>query len=271
MYKLIALDIDGTLLDKNKAISPKTRFIINSISDSIPVILISSRMPEAMRYLQKDLNILDLPIVAFNGGLVLHENEILSHTGIDFPTFKTVLQQNEDLGLHLSLFHNDEWYAPKDDFWSQREIRNTKVKPVFKSNEKVYHDWKVYNKEPHKIMCMGEENKVDELFARLSKIENDALHLYRSKPTYIEMAPKQISKLSGLDVLLQKLYSHIELNDIVAYGDNFNDIEMLKNVGMGVAVNNAKPEVKAVADDITQSNIEDGVALHLEKIFQLKL
>lgn len=271
MYKLIALDIDGTLLDKNKAISAKTKSVINAVSDAVPVVLISSRMPKAMRYLQKTLNILDLPLVAFNGGLVIHQNEILSHTGIDFPTFKTVLKQNEDLGLHLSLFHNDEWYAPQDDFWSQREIRNTKVKPVFKSNVQVYNDWKVYNKEPHKIMCMGEEPKVDVLFKRLSKIESDTLHLYRSKPTYIEMAPRQISKLSGLEVLLQKIYSQLKLGNIVAYGDNYNDIEMLQNVGLGVAVDNAKAEVKAVADEITQSNIEDGVALHLQKIFDVKL
>ncbi len=270
MYKLIALDIDGTLLDKNKAISTKTKSVINAVPGDVPVVLISSRMPEAMRYLQKDLGVLDLPLVAFNGGLVLYKNEILSHTGIDFLTFKTVLRQNEDLNLHLSLFHNDEWYAPQDDFWSQREIRNTKVEPVFKSNEQVYHDWKAYNKEPHKIMCMGEEYKVDELFKRLSQIENDSLHLYRSKPTYIEMAPRQISKLSGLEVLLQKIYPELKLNDIIAYGDNYNDIEMLKNVGLGVAVDNAKTEVKTVADEITQSNLQDGVALHLEKIFQLK-
>jgi Cof subfamily protein (haloacid dehalogenase superfamily) len=269
MYKLIALDIDGTLLNKDKAISTKTKTVINAIPVTIPVVLISSRMPEAMRYLQRDLGIENMPIVAFNGGLVLHQNEILSHTGIDFLTFKSVLEQNQDLNLHLSLFHNDEWYVPQDDFWTQREIRNTKVEPIHKSNQDVYNDWKLHNKEPHKIMCMGDEDKVDEMFNRLSQLESDSLHLYRSKPTYIEMAPRQISKLSGLNVLLQTTYSELEIGDIVAYGDNYNDIEMLKNVGLGVAVENAKPELKAVADEFTESNVEDGVAKHLEKIFQL--
>jgi Cof subfamily protein (haloacid dehalogenase superfamily) len=270
MYKLIALDIDGTLLDKNKGISAKTKSVINAILKTVSIVLISSRMPDAMRYLQEDLGVLDQPLVAFNGGLVLHNNEILSHTGIDFQTFKTVLDQNEDLNLHLSLFHNDEWYAPGDDYWSRREIKNTRVKPIFKSNIQVYDDWKVYHKEPHKIMCMGEEDKVDEMYRRLSEKENESLHLYRSKPTYIEMAPRQTSKLFGLEVLLQKVYPQLELSDIIAYGDNYNDIEMLENVGMGVAVANAKPEVKAVADEVTSSSLEDGVAVHLEKIFQLK-
>lgn len=270
MYKLIALDIDGTLFDKDKKISLQTKDVINTIPKNIPVILISSRMPDAMRYLQTDLDITNHPIVAFNGGLVLHENKIFSHTGIDFSTFKTVLEENEDLGLHLSLFHNDEWFAPQDDFWSQREIRNTQMQPVYKPNYEVYRDWKIYNKEPHKIMSMGEESRVDALYDRLAKKANDKLHLYRSKPTYIEMAPQQTSKLSGLKVLLQKIYPHIELSDIIAYGDNYNDIEMLQNVGMGVAVANAKPEVKAVANEITESNVNDGVAKHLKKIFDLK-
>lgn len=271
MYKLVALDIDGTLLDKDKSISAKTKTVINAISGSVPVVLISSRMPDAMRYLQKELDILDCPLVAYNGGLVLHRNEILSHTGIEMSTFETVLSENQDLNLHLSLFHNDEWYAPDDDFWSQREIRNTKVEPVFESNQVVFENWKNNHKQPHKIMSMGDETKIDILFNALSKQENEELHLYRSKPTYIEMAPKQISKLSGLEVLLEKIYPDLSLSDVIAYGDNYNDVEMLEKVGMGVAVENAKPEVKAVADEITLSNLEDGVAVHLQKIFNLKL
>jgi hypothetical protein len=271
MFKLIALDIDGTLLDKNKAISAKTKSVIQAIPKSIPIVLISSRMPDAMRYLQEELDILTFPIVAYNGGLVLYENNILSHTGIDFQSFKTILEHNKDLGLHLSLFHNDEWFAPQDDFWSQREIRNTKVNPVYKSNKEVFNDWKINNKEPHKIMAMGDEEKMDVLYNNLSNSENRKLHLYRSKPTYIEMAPRQISKLSGLKVLLENIYTEISLSDIIAYGDNYNDIEMLESIGLGVAVENAKPEVKAVADEITQANVEDGVATHLQKIFNLKL
>lgn len=271
MYKLIALDIDGTLLDKSKNLSPKTKSVLCALSKDVPVVLISSRMPEAITYLQKELDIAEYPLVAYNGGLILRNNEILSQTGIDFSTHKTILELNQDLGLHLSLFHNNEWFAPQDDFWSQREIRNTKVNPVFKSNEKVFQTWKAEGKLAHKIMCMGDEEKVDALIDRLSKINNNTLHLYRSKPTYIEIAPRQISKLSGLRVVLDEVYPELNLSHIIAYGDNYNDIEMLKNVGMGVAVRNAKKEVKAVADEITNANIEDGVARHLQKIFNLKL
>ncbi len=271
MYQLIAIDIDGTLLDKTKGVSNQTIKTINALKHKAKIVLISARMPKAMRHIQEDLGITDSPIVAYNGGLVLHQDKILSHTGIDFKTFKDVFDANQDLNLHLSLYHNDEWFAPQEDHWSGREVANTKVKPEFKSNEAVFEDWKIHNKEPHKIMCMGDERKVEELYQRLSKQLDDKLHLYRSKPTYIEMAPLQISKLSGLQVLLQKIYKDINLEQVVAYGDNYNDIEMIDNVGLGVAVDNAKEEVKAVADNITQRNIDHGVALHLQKIFDIKL
>lgn len=270
MYKLIALDIDGTLLNKDKKISQKTIQAINAISETSKVILISSRMPKAMTHLQDNLGIKEMPIVAYNGGLVLHKNEILFHRGIDFHTFREVLDVNKDLNLHLSLYHNDEWYAPQEDYWSRREVVNTKVEPVYKSNESVYQDWKICHKEPHKIMCMGEERKVEAFYQRLHKKPNNNLHLYRSKATYIEMAPRSISKLSGLEVLLSKIYKDIKLNDILAYGDNYNDVEMIDKVGLGVAVDNAKDKLKAVAKDITKSNIDDGVAFHLQKIFDLK-
>ena len=270
MYKLIAIDIDGTLLDKNKGVSKKTVDCIKVLKGDKKIVLISARMPKAMRHIQNDLGITDYPIVAYNGGLVLHQNKILSHTGIDFQTFSEVLQTNQDLNLHLSLYHNDEWFAPQEDHWSRREVANTKVEPEFKSNKAVFEDWKIYNKEPHKIMCMGDERKVEEFYQRLSNQFKDKLHLYRSKPTYIEMAPMQISKLSGLQVLLQKIYKDIKLENILAYGDNYNDVEMIDKVGLGVAVDNAKDEVKAVANDFTQSNIDHGVANHLQKLFNLK-
>ena len=80
---------------------------------------------------------------------------------------------------------------------------------------------------------------------------------------------KKISKLSALSFLLEKKYD-ISLREVIAFGDNYNDIEMLEGVGLGVAVDNAKEEVKNVADQITLSNLEDGVAHVLEHVFLKK-
>ncbi|MCF6182934.1 MAG: HAD-IIB family hydrolase [Lutibacter sp.] len=91
--------------------------------------------------------------------------------------------------------------------------------------------------------------------------------LYRSKPTYIEISHKSVSKKTAIDVLLKKCFPEISIKNIVAFGDNYNDIEMLKAVGLGVAVANANEEVLAIADKITDSNKNDGVAKMIKALF----
>jgi Cof subfamily protein (haloacid dehalogenase superfamily) len=268
MYKLVAIDIDGTLLNHEKAISERTKQIIESISTNIKIILISSRMPKAMRYLQQELKVLDMPLVAYNGGLVVAGEKIISSIGIDFQAFRSILDFNQELELHLSLYHNDEWYAPQTDYWTEREERNTQSKAVLKDNEFVFEKWKKEGKLPHKIMCMGEEQKVEKFYNLLDTHLGHRIHLYRSKSTYIEISPINTDKLNGLKVLIDNIFTEIRLDNVVAYGDNYNDVEMIQNVGLGVAVENAKSEVKAVANHITASNKNEGVAMHLEKLFQ---
>ena len=267
MYKLVALDIDGTLLNKDRAISKRTQNAITSLPTSVKVILISSRMPKAMRYLQKDLDILDSPLIAYNGGLILSKDKVISTTGIDFEAFQQLLDFNVNLDLHLSLYHNDEWYAPQVDFWTEREQHNTKSIAEIKNNTVVFERWKSEHKAPHKIMCMGDEDKVDRFYKRCEDHLSDSIHLYRSKPTYIEISAKSTDKLKGLTQLLHVNYPSITLQEVIAFGDNYNDVDMIKHVGLGIAMGNAKSELKDVANLVTASNVNDGVAIELEKLF----
>lgn len=81
-YKLLCTDIDGTLLNKDRVLSPETINQITRIKDNCAIVLASSRMPDAMRHLQKDLDITNSPLIAYNGGLVLDKNTVLSSTEI---------------------------------------------------------------------------------------------------------------------------------------------------------------------------------------------
>ena len=166
--------------------------------------------------------------------------------------------------FHLCLYHIDDWFVPEMDFWANREATNTKVSPVLKPIKQTINEWESQQKGAHKIMCMGEEEHINDLFIFLKDTLDDVLHLYRSKPTYIEIAHKDISKLTAINFLL-KTHFDIPISDAVAFGDNYNDITMLKAVGTGVAVANAKPEVKDIADVITLSGKEDGVANYIHK------
>ena len=262
-HRIVFSDIDGTLLNKDRELSEFTIAEIKRIKDTIPVVLISSRMPSAMIHLQKELAIQEQPIICYNGGLVLVDNKPIHSTFIAPSIIQDLHNFNTDNSFHISLYHNDDWYVPSMDYWANREANNTKVTPTVKPTAEVIELWKSENKGAHKIMCMGDEQFIDKAFEFLEKNYGDSLHLYRSKPTYIEIAHKNISKLTAIELLLDTHFK-ISIKNAVAFGDNYNDIAMIKAVGTGVAVANAKPETLEIADVVTLSGIEDGVATFLK-------
>jgi len=267
-YKLICSDIDGTLLNKDRALSKRTIEAIMNLKD-IPFILISARMPSAMRYLQEQLSIEGLPMIAYNGGLVLDGvgEKVVALSSVEVPMRVTqaIVQFNQKPQLHTSLYHSDEWYVPELDYWAKREWNNTKVEPTVSNLNQVCEDWSSRNIGPHKIMCMGEPSSIDELAKFLNINHKEEVNFYRSKDTYLEISSKQISKFSAIELLLEKKFA-CDLSEVMAFGDNYNDVEMINGVGHGVAVANARKETLAVANQITAKNTEEGVALVLESL-----
>ena len=116
-------------------------------------------------------------------------------------------------------------------------------------------------------MCMGEEEEIEKLYQQLQNTQAEEVNAYRSKATYIEISIKSQDKATAMEKLLQIKYPQWSMDNVIAFGDNYNDATLLKKVGRGVAVANAKTEVLPLADATTRSNIEDGVALYLDKVF----
>jgi Cof subfamily protein (haloacid dehalogenase superfamily) len=262
--KLICSDIDGTLLDKNRALSSKTKAVFNLLKDIYPSVLISSRMPKSLRQLQAELCIQKNPIIAYNGSLIQCENQTLFSQEMPFSLLEKMVKYIEGTTIHLSLYHKDEWMVPTNDYWAKREAHNTKVDPVIAPLDKTLADWKKRGISAHKVMCMGEEEEIEILYRQLELHQNE-INAYRSKSTYIEVSHIEQDKASAIRFLLKKKYPEIEMDNVIAFGDNYNDATLLEKVGLGVAVANAKKEVLAIANKITNANIEDGVALFLEK------
>lgn len=263
--KLICSDIDGTLLNKERELSIATIKEIKRLK-SIPFILISSRMPKAMIHLQKQLDIEHLPLIAYNGGLIIDNAKIIDTTEINTPVIEEIIKFCPGTSIHLSLYQNDEWYVPQMDYWAKRELNNTKVVPKVKPLFDTLYTWKKESKGAHKIMCMGNEKEIDKLTTFINSNYENKIIGYRSKPTYLEISHKSISKKTAIEKLLLYKYRTLGLKNVLAFGDNYNDIEMLKAVGIGVAVENSKKEVLEIADYKTSSNIDDGVAIYLKNI-----
>ncbi|MCC6411592.1 MAG: HAD family phosphatase [Saprospiraceae bacterium] len=271
-YKVICTDIDGTLLNKDRELSEKTILEISRIKNHVPVILVSSRMPKAMRHLQETLGIKNQPLIAYNGGLVLLYNEnqeeptVFLTVPISYDVTRIIYNKVKNTDVHVSLYINDHWYVEQLDAWAAREINNTKVYPTIAGFNSMIDLWESNLEGPHKIMCMGPEAEIHALEMFLRETCSDKLNIYRSKSTYLELASKHVSKAVAIKKLLQE-HMGFRLEDVVAFGDNYNDIEMLDTVGLGIAVANANEALKKVADEITLSNLEDGVAVSIKKYF----
>lgn len=263
LTKLICTDIDGTLLDKDRLLSINTIRALKQLREQCHIILASSRMPAAMRHLQEQLNIPDQPLICYNGAYVVDQGQVLHSTVIPMDVVELVSQEANK--IHVSIYQGEQWLISNDDQWSAREIHNTKATPNGLISKEHTQDWS----GAHKIMCMGDGQQIDKLVALLKNEADAGLHLYRSKDTYLEIAPRSVSKATALALLVNRL--HVDWSQMIAFGDNYNDIEMLKAVGVGVAVANAKAEVRQIADQLTDSNIDDGVANFLKRHFQLDL
>lgn len=265
--KAICTDIDGTLLNGDRVLSQRLLQAIARLPKDFPIILASSRMPDAMRHLQHDMGRIGEPLICYNGGFVIHDEQkqILDDVSIPLDYCEALVKIAKGTQVHVSLYQGEDWFEPLYDSWAEREEKNTRVKPTIQPSDQVLSLWKSGEKGAHKVMCMGPPEEIEFFFCNAEQQMGTDLHLYRSKDTYIEIAPKSISKASALALLLEKKYG-FGMESVMAFGDNYNDLEMLEAVGMGVAVGNAREEVKAIADRLTLSNKEDGVAVMIEEI-----
>ena len=267
-YKIIFSDIDGTLLSTKNNVSDFTTQQIQKIKNTIPFILISARMPKSMKYLQTALQIENEPIICYNGALIQHQGKTIFSETIPASVLEKIYETSLDYNINLGLYYDDEWYVEVDSERVQKEIFNTKAIPVFSPITNIINQWKSTAKEAHKIMCMGKEKNIDDIFAVLTANFKDVLHIYRSNATLIEIASKKVSKLSGIKKILETFYP-FNIDEVVAFGDNYNDMEMIAEVGCGVAMGNARQEVKEIADKITTNNTDNGVAVFLKELYSL--
>lgn len=259
-YKVLCSDLDGTLLSTKNDVSEITIQQIKRIRHAMRIVLVSARMPISMYYLQERLGIENEPIICYNGALIINaKKEVLSVTipaEVVWKVYETCLTLDVDLGVYI----DDNWFVPKTSDRVQKEIHHTKTEPTFEPTPNTLANLK--QRGAHKVMLMCKKDSADELILRLKNMFDHELNIYRSNSTLIELGPKSVSKRSAIEHILLPGQT---LNDIIAFGDNYNDIEMMQAAGCSVAVANARTEVKAIADQITLANTDHGVAHFIQQ------
>lgn len=262
-YKAIALDLDGTLKSSDKKILPRTKKILMELAKQGIVIILASGRPTAGLFEEAKELELDKTggyLLSFNGARVVNYQGM----GVIYEkTFEsTIAHQIYDHAKKYNLAvltYNDLGIVTEDDTdcYVLEESLINKM-PIFK----VEHFNEVVKTPVHKVLLTGKPEYVANIIDEFKEPYGNRLSIYRSAPFFIEVMADGIDKAYSLRALLDTL--QIAQEELIAFGDGYNDLSMIEYAGMGVAMANAVEEVKQKANYITDSNDEEGIAKYLE-------
>jgi Cof subfamily protein (haloacid dehalogenase superfamily) len=263
MYKLIAVDMDGTLLREDKTVSEETiRAIKAAKSMGVRTVLATGRPVAGIDKYLKELNLVGAEdyAIAFNGALVQNTatNKVLFSKTLSREDLSYLHTLASKLNTNMHAFTTEGCITPRMSKYTQVEatINNIEV-------EIVNFDEVSVNTEIIKFMMVDEEKVLNEAFNNLPKEVFEKYTVVRSCPYFLEFLNKDCNKGEGVKTLAQHL--GIDISEVICVGDAGNDFHMIKYAGLGVAMGNAFPEIKEIADFITHSNNEDGVAHVINK------
>ncbi len=262
-YKLIVLDIDGTLTNSKKEITPATREALIKIQEQgIYVAIASGRPTPGTRKVAEELRLSRFGnfVLSFNGGRVTNckTGEVVLDKTISAEMAGVLCEEALAADVGILTYDNECALAgTKVDEYMELEARINGIEMKQVGPFKDYVDFPV-----NKCLMTGEPERLVELEKELKEKYAGKLNIFRSEPFFLELMPKGIDKASVLKNFLPFL--GITRDQVICCGDGYNDKTMIEFAGLGVAMANARDEVKAVADYITSSNDEDGIVQVIE-------
>ena len=264
MEKLIAVDIDGTLLTDDKKISDKNKEVLIKIREAgHKLVIASGRDYSGTTFLAEELDFQKYGgfLSNFNGGRITDFKSrkiIANHTlGLDF--MREFLHFIRDLDIDIMIYYDGKIYTNSmETYWLKETADQTNQEIVLRENLIDDIDF-----EPNNILLSQNPNRIEEPSRIIYEKYKDITHQVKSTPWYYEIMPKGVSKGKSLYEIAD-IYS-IPYENIIAFGDEMNDKSMIEMAGVGVAMGNAVEGIKEIADFITLTNEEDGIAYYLEK------
>lgn len=265
MYKLIALDMDGTLFNSNKEITARTKLAIEKArAKGVKVVLATGRPFEGIKPALKELDLVheNEYVLCFNGGLVVNAKtgEIISECTLTGRDYKDLVQAARAVNVHQHAFSATQGLVTDEiSQYTEHEARLNGIKANIINPEQDIADDEVIIKvmfiDPPEILASAVEKLPQWIYERYNA--------FNSCPFFFEITNKGVDKGKGLKNLAE--YLHIEQSEVIACGDEGNDYSMIKYAGLGVAMGNGIDKVKAIANYITDTNDNDGVAKVIEK------
>ena len=261
MYKLVILDLDGTLLSNDSTISSYSKEILLDLAaQDVKIVLASGRPYQSMLAFAEELK-LNTPLIANNGALIKRPSgEVLAQNFIEVELAEQILNYAKQRDLHISFYFSDQICVEEITDKADVHIEEEKVMPQAVGDLK-----KKLDQAPINILFNLESDLMHQTVEELKEKFGKELSIAQTTSNYIDVTGQNVNKGVGLKTLLEKY--NLSAEEVVAFGNNYNDIAMLKTAGLGVVTANAPSEIKEEADMVTASNEEHGVAKALEKIF----
>ena len=282
MYKLIAIDIDGTLLNSKSELTDKTIETLKMASDKgVYIVLTSGRMTSVIKDFCKKIGA-DKYLIAENGASIfdLQKDELVYKRYIPKKTVMDIINICEENNIYYMVYTNKELIVKNLKhmalfFHKQNYNPNARLETHIAGREYIEN----LEDDFTKIMICDEDRSIyNSIVNKLSKIENIDVttipHISTKVLTigseekiisysYADIAAKNTNKWTAIENLITRL--GIDKSEVIAIGDNINDIQMIENAGLGVAMENGSPVLKDLADEIAPSNDNDGVACIIKK------
>nr|WP_304213221.1 Cof-type HAD-IIB family hydrolase [Fredinandcohnia onubensis] len=265
---LIALDLDGTLLKDDKTISKRTKDTLEKAKKAGHMVMIATGRPfrsSSMYYQELSLS---TPIVNFNGAFVHHPLDQkwgVYHDTLDLKTVKEIVNVADELRVKniLAEVIDDVYFHFHDE--SMLDIFG-----MGKPNIETGDLRKILKRDPTSLLIHPDEEIADKIRKYLSDMHAEVVdHRKWAAPWHvIEIVKSGLNKAVGIQKVAD--YYQIPKDRIIAFGDEDNDLEMIEYAGHGIAMGNGIDELKSIANHVTMTNEEDGIALYLEDVLKLE-
>lgn len=261
MYRLLAIDLDGTLLTPQKLITPRTqKALIQAAEMGITIVIATGQTFQVLRQVCADLP-LTAPQIIENGAIIadIQHGTVLHEQLLPAEYILPALDTLRSLGLYR-VYHTFQCVYVDNNTPRARNWYRPPLSPPVEIADVA----SIYPQPCIKIVGVGEVETLREKRRELERIFDGTLYVTQSSPDLVELLHPAVSKGNALRAIAADL--GIAPAEVVAIGDNHNDIGMLRFAGLGVAMGHAHAEVKAAADYVTLSNAEEGVAAVIEEV-----
>lgn len=258
-YRLLAFDMDDTLLADDLTVSPRTLKAIRGACDTgAKVALATGRMHRSTLPFMDMLG-LKGPVISCNGAMVRdNQTDILyRHLTLPMAVAKEVAAWCDREDMYLQVYMRDNYYYRKACFYSGMYARRTGVAGI-----EAGPLLPLLDAEPTKMIIVNEPEVIEPLYRKCLEKYGDTVEVTLSKSMYLEFLHKDATKGNALRFLAERY--DIPQEEVLAVGDSLNDLSMIEYAGLGLCVKNGRDEVKERADVVIDANNEDGVAKAIE-------